>query len=148
MTLQRPASSQVFDRLGLNMLIANPNERNGQVFIASSTIHGLGLFAGEAIAAGQRVITYQGQWIQRKEVLRRRRFYDSIGFTCLMEFADGSAIDGLVGGNESRFINHCLEPNLGAEEEGSTMFFYALRNIASGEELTYDYGFDPKTAPE
>ena len=85
-----------------------------RLFIARSTIHGLGLFAGEDIEWGQRVIEYQGEPLSTREVKRRQRFYDSIGFTCLMQFGDGLGVDAISGGNESRFINHSRRPNLGA----------------------------------
>src|SRR4051812_3058420 len=100
------------------------NMRALRLFIARSRIHGLGLFAGEDIEWGRRVIEYQGQLISAKEVRRRERFYDSIGFTCLMQFEDGSGIDGVAGGNESRFINHSTQPNLGAlRESGRRILF-------------------------
>jgi SET domain-containing protein len=80
-----------------------------------------------------------------KEVKRRQKFYDSIGFTCLMQFGDGQGIDGVVGGNESRFINHSTQPNVGALRESEwRIVFYSLDDIAQGEELTFNYGFDPK----
>jgi uncharacterized protein len=128
-----------------NRAVMPKHARYPKLFVARSKIHGLGLFAGEHIEWGQRLIEYQGQLISKKEARRRRRFYDSIGFTCLMEFGDGQAIDGLFGGNESRFINHSATPNIGAlREEDSRIIFYSLDDIARGEELTFDYGFDPK----
>src|SRR5262245_29853802 len=115
-----------------------------RLFIARSTIHGLGLFAGEDIEWGRRVIEYQGNPLSRKEVKRRQRFYDSIGFTCLMQFPDGLGVDG-ISGNESRFINHSHQPNLGAIREGKwRIVFYSLDDIPEGDELTFDYGFDPR----
>jgi SET domain-containing protein len=118
--------------------------RSPRLFVASSKIHGLGLFAGENIDWGRRLIEFQGAPLSRKEVARRQRFYDSIGFTCLIQFGDGQGVDGAVGGNESRFINHSLEPNVGAIREGDWgVVFYSLTDIAKGEELTFNYGFDP-----
>lgn len=38
--------------------------------------------------------------------------------------------------NESRFINHSCNPNLGFSDNG---VFVAMRDIKSGEELTFDY---------
>jgi SET domain-containing protein len=116
-----------------------------RLLIARSKVHGLGLFAGEDIEWGQRLIEFKGQWLSAKEASRRQRFYDSIGFTSLIQFNDGQAIDGLVGGNESRFINHSSQPNVGAlREDKWRIVFYSLDDIARGEELTFDYGFDPK----
>jgi len=119
--------------------------KHPQLFVARSRIHGLGLFAGEDIEWGRRVIEYQGERLSSKEVRRRQRFYDSIGFTCLVQFGDGVGLDGILGGNESRFINHSQEPNLGAVREDKwRLVFYSLDDINQGDELTFNYGFDPK----
>jgi SET domain-containing protein len=121
--------------------------QNGQypkVFVAPSNLHGLGLFAGEDIEWGRPVVGFQGEHLSSKEVARRQRFYDSIGFTCLIQFGDGRGVDGVLGGNESRFINHSLQPNVCAIREGEwRIVFYSLSDIAKGEELTFNYGFDP-----
>jgi SET domain-containing protein len=117
-----------------------------RLFVSRSKIHGLGLFAGEDIEWGRRIIEYQGEPLSLKEVKRRQKFYDSIGFTCLMQFSDGLGIDGISGGNESRFINHSPQPNIGAlREDKWHIVFYSLDDISRGEELTFNYGFDPKT---
>src|SRR5262245_2250343 len=122
--------------------------RNGdgypKVFVARSNLHGLGLFAGEDIEWGRPVIGFPGERLSSKEVARRQRFYDSIGFICLIQFGDGRGVDGVLGGNESRFINHSLQPNICAIREGEwQIVFYSLTDIAKGEELTFNYGFDP-----
>jgi SET domain-containing protein len=123
----------------------NKEDNYPRLFVARSGIHGLGLFAGEDIEWGQRLIEYQGKLLSRRETQRRRRFYDSIGFTCLMEFGDGRAVDGLFGTNESRFINHSNRPNVAAVREGERrIVFYSLDDIAKGNELTFNYGFNPK----
>ena len=119
-----------------------------RLFVGRSEIHGLGLFAGEDIEWGQRIIEFEGQRLSAREVRRRQKFYDSIGFTCLMEFGNGEGVDGLLGGNESRFINHSLQPNVGAMRDEHRIVFYALDDVAAGEELTFNYGFDPKTDEE
>src|SRR5205085_7726035 len=90
------------------------NGRYPRLFVARSKIHGLGLFAGEDIEWGRRLIEYQGEPLSKKEVKRRQKFYDSIGFTCLMQFGNGQGIDGGAAGNESRFINHSRQPYCGA----------------------------------
>src|SRR5215475_12528523 len=116
-----------------------------QLFIAPSKIHGLGLFAGEDIGWGQRLIEFQGQRLNPKEVTVRQNFYKSIGFTCLIEFSDGRGVDGVMGANESRFINHSARPNVAALREGDWgIVFYSLVDIEKEQELTFDYGFDPR----
>ena len=49
-------------------------------------------------------------------------------------------IDAKVGGNSARWINHSCNPNCFADEQDGRIFITALRNIAAGEELNYDYG--------
>jgi hypothetical protein len=46
----------------------------------------------------------------------------------------------LFGGNSSRWINHSCDPNCEADEDNDRIFIKAIRNIAAGEELNYDYG--------
>ena len=54
-------------------------------------------------------------------------------------------IDATLKGNESRFINHCCDPNCDARIENinneNKIIFYANREIKCGEEITYDYKF-------
>lgn len=115
--------------------------------VGRSKIHGLGLFAGEDLEWGQKIIEFRGQRLSKREVARRQRFYDSIGFTCLIQFGSGDGVDGIVGDNESRFINHSTKPNLGAVREGPWgVVFYTLDDIPAGEELTFNYGFEPEPA--
>jgi SET domain-containing protein len=117
-----------------------------RLFIARSKIHGLGLFAGEDIEWGRRIIEFEGQPLSMKEVKRRQKFYDSIGFTCLIQFSDGLGVDGIAGSNEARFINHSQQANLGAlREDKWRIVFYSLDDVRQGEELTFNYGFDPKS---
>ena len=126
------------------MAVARDFKTYPQVFVARSKIHGLGLFAGEDIEWGRRIIEYEGRPLSLKEVKRRQKFYDSIGYTCLIQFADGSGIDGISSANEARFINHSTQPNVAAiREDKWRLVFYSLDDIAKGEELTFNYGFDP-----
>lgn len=56
-------------------------------------------------------------------------------------------IDAQRIGNESRFLNHCCEPNCKIEKWKVNglprIAVFANRNIQSGEELTFDYNFCP-----
>ncbi|MDB5825885.1 MAG: protein-lysine N-methyltransferase, partial [Variovorax sp.] len=49
-------------------------------------------------------------------------------------------IDGKINGNAAKWINHSCAPNCEADETDGRVFIKALRNIAAGEELNYDYG--------
>ena len=57
--------------------------------------------------------------------------------TYLFGVADrDTVIDGF---GTAMFINHCCEPNCQTEEIDSRIYVVALRDIAAGEELTYEY---------
>ena len=113
--------------------------------VVSKSRYGMGLFAGEDIPDGRRVIEYRGERVRGAEYQRRERFYNSVGCTYMFELGPGVALDGLIGGNESRFINHSVRRfNLVATLERGRLWFYAHRDIARGDELLLDYGFDPK----
>ncbi len=120
-----------------------PPQKIIKVVVARSRIQGRGLFAGQRIACDTWVMKYTGAKIDRREGRRRDRFYHSIGFTALFD-AETHYIDGLIGGNESVYINHSKKPNLEAVLYRRGVWFRALSDIAKGEELTFDYGFDPK----
>ena len=113
-----------------------------QFVIRPSSIQGKGLFAAQKIPEGEWVIEYTGQKVSRREGARRERFYNSIGYSLLFDL-DDCYLDGLIGGNESIYINHSLRPNLEARVRKGGVWFYSLRAIRKGEELTFDYGFDP-----
>jgi len=109
--------------------------------VKNSPIHGRGVFAGRKIRAGDLIIEYLGDHISYDhacEDLAARD--DDSHHTFLFSLEDGNMIDGGRNGNEARYINHCCEPNCEAREEDSRIFIHALRDIARGEELNFDYG--------
>lgn len=63
--------------------------------------------------------------------------YEDSPRTYLFGLSDGEHVidgDGMAG-----FINHSCEPNCEPEEVDGHVYIRALRNIAAGEELAYDY---------
>lgn len=117
----------------------NPAGRRIQV--RRSGVHGKGVYALRAIAAGERIIEYTGERITWKEALRRHPHDPKDpNHTFYFHIDDGHVIDALYGGNASRWINHACEPNCEADEQDGRVFIQALRDIAPGEELFYDYG--------
>ena len=106
-----------------------------------SGVHGKGVFALQDLAEGETLIEYLGQVISWKEALRRHP-HDPANpkHTFYFHIDEDHVIDAKVGGNSSRWINHSCQPNCEADEAGARVFIKALRNIAAGEELFYDYG--------
>lgn len=116
-----------------------PDARRIQV--RRSGVHGKGVFALQPIAAGTRIIEYTGERIGWPEALRRHPHDPAQpNHTFYFHLDDEHVIDAKVGGNASRWINHACEPNCEAQQEGDRVFVDALRDIAAGEELFYDYG--------
>jgi SET domain-containing protein len=103
----------------------------------ASPIHGLGTFASEPIRAGALLIEYVGERITKTESVRRCE----AGNTFIFELDDEWDIDGGVGWNPARFINHSCAPNCDAEYINGQIWIVARREIAPGEELTFNYGF-------
>ena len=106
-----------------------------------SDVHGNGVFAVQDLAEGETLIEYKGEIISWKEALRRHPHDPAQpNHTFYFHIDDGRVIDGNVKGNDARWINHSCEPNCEADEVDGRVYIKALRNIAAGEELNYDYG--------
>jgi len=106
-----------------------------------SRIHGRGVFAARKIPADTCIIEYQGKRITEREAARRGSSDPDNPFhTFFFSLEGGKLIDGGDEGNDARYINHACEPNCEAREEDGKVYIYALRDIARGEELNYDYG--------
>lgn len=108
--------------------------------VRPSKIAGLGAYATAPIPAGTRIIEYTGQHVSPAEADRR---YDDDAVehprVVLFTVDSRTVIDGGVGGNEAQFINHSCEPNCAAVTVKKHVYIEALRDIAPGEELLYDY---------
>jgi uncharacterized protein len=106
-----------------------------------SGVHGKGVFALQPLAAGETVLEYTGEVISWPEALRRHPHDpDQPNHTFYFHLDEKHVIDGNVGGNSSRWINHSCKPNCEAEDDEGRVFIKTLRNIDAGEELFFDYG--------
>lgn len=113
--------------------------------VRHSPIHGKGVFATQAIAAGTELIDYAGQLISVEEA---NELYNDVdkGHTFLFSLDDDRIIDANRGGNEARWFNHSCQPNCipylhedPVDPMKSKVIIETLRDVAPGEELTYDY---------
>jgi SET domain-containing protein len=83
---------------------------------------------------GTRVCEYDGPRFT-KEVADER--YKDRFITYLFSCGDnGTVIDGF---GTAMFINHSCDPNCETEDEDGRIYVVAIRDIAAGEELTYEY---------
>ncbi len=117
--------------------------------VRRSNIDRNGCFAAEPIPADGLVGEYVGELIPAAEAVRREAdpTRSSI-FTFWLD--DAWALDGLVGGNQTIYLNHSCAPNVycQVDPEAKRIFMYARRDLAAGEELTIDYAYDASTPLE
>jgi hypothetical protein len=119
----------------------SPLSAGRRIQMRRSDVHGNGVFAVQDLVEGETLIEYKGEVINWKEALRRHPHDPAQpNHTFYFHIDDGRVIDGNVKGNDARWINHSCEPNCEADEVDGRVYIKALRNIAAGEELNYDYG--------
>jgi SET domain-containing protein len=109
--------------------------RSPKTEVKDSPIHGKGLFAKEAISAGEIVAVKGGHILTRQEWATFERSLGSAEiqisedlFIAPVEQArrDGSML----------YTNHSCDPNIAIQGQ---IVFVAMRDIAPGEELTHDW---------
>ena len=104
------------------------------LIIRSSDIHAAGCYTTSAIRKGERVVEYTGDIVSNEE---GDRLYKHKDYTYLF------ALDGRThmvdGYGMAMYINHSCQPNCETDEIDGRIWIIALRKIAPGEELTYDY---------
>lgn len=99
------------------------------LLLRSSGTHGLGVFATAAIPRGTLVITHRG--IERELTIvpdEMRAMQIGPGLWLCQDVENDSP---------DNYLNHSCEPNVGFTQ--GTLSMYALRDIASGEEILWDY---------
>jgi SET domain-containing protein len=104
------------------------------LIIRSSAIHAAGCYTATPIRKGARVVEYSGHHLSKDEA---DRIYDQSPITYLFGLGDGSRV--IDGHSIAMFINHSCKPNCETTEENGRVWIKAIRNIAAGEEITYDY---------
>jgi uncharacterized protein len=97
---------------------------------------GLGLFATKLITRTAYIATYRGRRVSTEESDRRERQ----GAKYMFELNSRWTIDGSPRWNVARYMNHSCWPNAKPVLRKGRIVFTALRRIAPGEEITYDYG--------
>ncbi len=122
--------------------------------VRSSSIHNRGIFARCDIPNDVPIIEYIGEKITKAESTRRGEALieksKKTGGAAVYVFTLNQRfdLDGAKGRNPARYINHSCAPNCEAYITRGRIWIYSLREIKSGEELTYNYGFDVDTWDE
>lgn len=104
------------------------------IIVRSSAIHAAGCYTTAPIANGTRIVEYTGPRIPKD--LADEKYENSIT-TYLFGLGDGEYV--IDGHGAAMFINHSCNPNCETEEIDGRVWIMAIRDIAAGEELVYDY---------
>jgi uncharacterized protein len=116
--------------------IPGEGKTSRRLLVRKSPLHGLGCFASVRFLQGNRIAEYAGEKISRKEAMRRMK--GSSGKR-ISELETEWYIDGSVDGNQTQYINHSCDPNADAFVIDGSLFIFASREIAAGDEITVDY---------
>jgi SET domain-containing protein len=104
------------------------------LIIRSSSIHAAGCYTTRPIRTNTRIVEYGGRRITKQEA---DELYTDRIVTYLFG-VDGTnlVIDGY---GTAMYINHSCAPNCETVEHRGKIWIKAIRDIAPGEELTYEY---------
>ncbi len=104
------------------------------LIIRSSAIHAAGCYTTTSVRKGTRVAEYTGRRLSKDEA---DACYEDQPITYLFGLGDGSIV--IDGHCAAMFINHSCNANCETSEEDDRVWITAIKDIAAGEELTYDY---------
>ncbi len=111
-----------------------------RISVHRSSVHGRGVFALRPLCAGELILEYKGTVMSWKRATSRHRRFGQEGHTFLFGLADGRVIDGSLGGNSARWLNHACVANCEAIEDDGRVYIQAVSDIQPGEELFIAYG--------
>src|ERR1700676_1402098 len=121
--------------------------RQPMIEVRHSPVHGYGVFALRRIRKGTTIMEYLGDRVSHEEAAARyENKHPNDNHTFLFTVDSKTVIDGGVGGNDARYINHGCDPNCTSTAEKKRIYVEAIRTIQPGEELAYDYQIE--RAPE
>lgn len=111
-----------------------PRSRTMTLIIRQSRIHSFGCYTTRPIRKGTLIIEYVGEYLTYEQA---DDLYDDFPNTYLFGLDGGKKI--IDGFGVACFVNHSCQPNCETDQIRGKMWIIALRDIAAGEELTYDY---------
>ncbi|KAJ7514756.1 hypothetical protein O6H91_23G058100 [Diphasiastrum complanatum] len=110
---------------------------------------GFGLKALENVPKGSFITEYVGEVLDMPTFEARQKDYAQNGqkHFYFMTLNSSEVIDAYAKGNWGRFINHSCEPNCQTEKwcvNGEICIgLFAIRDLVQGEEITFDYHYEP-----
>jgi SET domain-containing protein len=108
-----------------------------EVHVRASLIDGQGAFAAVGIPARRKIGEVRGEAISAQEAQRRAKGQSRI---MIVAVSERRAVDASNSSDPLRYINHSCRPNACLRVQQGRVEFYAMRDVAAGEEITVNYG--------
>ncbi len=122
-------------------LLLAPIERRGPqkyaVEVRTSAIDGQGAFAAQPIPARRKIGEVRGETVSAQEAHRRSKGQARI---MMIAVSERRAVDASHSADALRYANHSCRPNAALKVNQGRVEFYAMRDIATDEEITVNYG--------
>ncbi|KAI9819184.1 MAG: hypothetical protein M1827_007340 [Pycnora praestabilis] len=141
-------SNRSFSNLRQRYKTKTGDKYNFGVEVVKTTDRGYGVRSSRTFRPDQIIVEYAGEIITQEECDSRmeERYKDNECYY-LMSFDQNMIIDA-TRGSIARFVNHSCEPNCKMVKwtvagQPRMALFAGSKGIMTGEELTYDYNFDP-----